>query len=364
MAPSQAKTPIASTWRALEGQSVTEILAQHPDPLSALHAGEVPAIVLRRVLGEQTVNHTSTMLQRLFELHAQMNTSGNTPGNTSGSFNAQRPPGGPLWKTRSQAFASYGTDFNSLAASGGKIADYVESSRAFLRSYVDHGLTAPIDAILSSLGRLGWQTRLARDTVSGQNFAPGIFRRQGQGAHTEVHFDTLHGATIWDSRVCGVGVPNRKYYQPANLSTPQLKAKIERHNVLQESFADMFSLPDHFSAVATLSAPTAGASNHTRPDVTVYDAHWSRLVNDCSVYGSSHNSGVNIYGRLDRVHPLPRKHHLVLQAGDIYIINSHNIHVVNRVVSSGDWTKTHHARLTFGSFISVDARQRELRMWS
>ena len=101
----------------------------------------------------------------------------------------------------------------------------------------------------------------------------------------------------------------------------------------------IFSAANRFGAYG---APT---------DVTLYDAGWRELLDDCRMVGESIGVAVSLAASWPRStrRARARRTTLRLGAGDLYLFHSNRVHVVTRVEGG--------TRIVLGSFVGVSSRE-------
>ena len=299
------------TWRPLVGDSSSDILKQHANPLRALSQGIIPAIVIRTQISP---NASAEAVRRL-------------PSFKSRSCRGSLWPTVGLWRTRNTGQLTLGTDLKTLLVANATSAELSQQSGQYREFYQQSGLTFALDALFDALRNLVGLREVRLGTM-GATLSSGIFRyhgkRQKGGPTFASHFDTLR-AHMWDERDCqhvtGVRACNVSY-----------RDTISR-------FADLYRFDEQFSALLMLQ-PSDDDSQ-----VTLFDTHWETLMKDCTLQSRSHMIGVNLGASFDNSHRCwSRNATLNLGPGDFYVFNSNRVHTVGEVKGSVP-------RLTLGAFV-------------
>ena len=313
----------ADTWRVLEGPTSAALLAQCADPVSALASGEVAAIVLRGQLNDAAVRSISEQLL--------------SPGLAPHWTSANR-------SHRSVSFASLGSRLNHHLSNPSRRdyskgpADFAESASRYEAMFGAHGLHAPVEALHGALREVAAGRRFAtgRDMTSNRSFAGGVFRRNFNGGSFPLHFDSLrHSSRFYTDRKC-----NERRRTPS--SARRLAA---------QHFPDMHRFDTQFSALLLLQRPEGEGEG----EVTVFDAHWSELLHDCSFTAKPTVYNVHVDHYEPSFLSRWRRATIDVRPGDVYLFNSNRLHMVGQVHSEKH-------RLSLGSFVGVSAQ--DMRVWS
>ena len=158
--------PSKGQWQPLIG-TPSEVLQQDPDPLRTLSRGEVPAIVLKKLIDP---NKLAEVKDRLFKLFAQKRVWTTTG---SGGYMGIAFTSALKWNLSPRRYAS-------LAP---KVTD----------TFRRHGVYGPIEALYSGLRALskGRTVRTARDVSTNLSFSPATYRMQPNGTMQPKHIDSL-----------------------------------------------------------------------------------------------------------------------------------------------------------------------------
>ena len=312
-----------AAWAPLEGRSVAELLAQHPDPLRALSRGEVPAVILRGVLGP---TERQALLTRLVG-----------KGAAAGKYWTRS-----LTKTAPQRplYADIGANLASHLNKGRPPAEYTRAVAHFLGLYERLGLLHPVRILHESLRAIAAGRTVATgvDVATNRSFGPGIFRQTMNGGTFPIHFDSLR-AHIVGARSCdGTSAASLASMQQASSAS---------------AYSDIYRFEQQLAALINLQQP--GGQRGGELSTFDYDRH--HVLKDCSlaVNSSAHNvflaNDTALQNRLSqRRSSQPR-----IEPGDFYVINVNRLHVVHPVHGTDP-------RVSLGSFVGYSSS--ELRVWS
>ena len=315
-------------WPAVDAR---DAFAQHSDPLHALSRGEISAIIIR---GAMKGLDLDVAVRRLIY-----------PADATASGSALPPQ--RLWQRRR------GRGVGQLSTIGAELHTYLDRGPAALveeasrlrRAYELHGIAAPIAALHNTLRALAGERRVATARLDAKNatLGEGVFRMQGSGVHVPQHIDTLRAHRWNTARNC------------SRSKAAVHEAKVQYAKLAR--FPDPYRFDEEFSAVLMLQPAAANKSAHgaRAADAALFDAHWTDLLRDCSIAGSSHGIGVNILGFGGAASRRGKAFNVSLDAGDLYVFNSNRVHEVLPI-------KGTQARLTFGAFVGYSAS--ELRVWA
>jgi diketogulonate reductase-like aldo/keto reductase len=299
-------------WAPLEG----EALERHADPLGALYAGEVPALIFRRLVRPKALEQ---MLERIAQRATkQQSRGGNTVGclccllNSSRQDTRCRPPiRGCVWGQK--IAASIGNNY-SAAAMRAFHAERCLSMNQDLSAFDAHcsngAVCSPRAAVLRALNDVGAGRRARMGTEIDVPHNP-IVAAMAPGFYYSLHYDSLH-ANAWPPLrhwACGENVPR--------LARPEA---VDAFQVLREHAHGA-------AAILTLQEPNRTAGNGH--DVRIFRARWTDLVLDCAVR-SGYSGG--IFQRL-RGWDSSKVPFVDIRArpGDLYVFNSEFMHITPHI---------------------------------
>lgn len=239
----------STPWSPLVASSAADLLQQHPDPLHALSQGLVPAIVLRRQLGERD---RRAVIDRLLNNRAAT----------------------PLWKpaTRGESplasrYGCWGRQINDhMKSSRGGAAEYARLAQREIEQLKTHGLWAPVDTLFESLRSLAGTARsvgAAVDLATNLSYSPAAYRYTQNGGYFSPHVDSMHA----------MGLKERLCPGPASKGADPQAAT-------GEIYPDAFRFRTQFSALVLLQAGGA-AGNRTSSALTIHELHLDDLKADC-----------------------------------------------------------------------------------
>ena len=291
-----------SSWPPpLAANTPAHVASALPDPLGALTAGEIPAIVIKRLIQPQL----AAALAHNVELAIA--------APPLASFVTVSPSRSHVRLGAKPYNANTSTSFGEM------------TRRARLQPAVD--------ALLRAVTTLAAGRRVG----AGANFSTaGAFSKFMPGDRYAPHADTLHAVEWYDH--CKRASQRERDYAKS------LKDKVNR-------IPDAARMKVGFSAVLALAA-TPGV------DAVVFDDHWEKLAKECSdderLRGNALN-WVNVrfpwgFGEAAG----HRRANVTLDAGDFYLFHSNRVHQVQPVEGTAP-------RVTYSAFLGVD--EKEVRVW-
>ena len=334
---------LSPSWEPLRADNATALIARHADPLGALSRGEFPAIVLRQSVAPAAAHRIASLLTHtLHEGSPQQQPTDHhrqhaLPDNSLSKLWYQPRMGRRGFQLLGRAITSW----PALVAS--ENATEVEAARRELdaaarlqdRLLAEHNLTEPREAVLSVLSALAGG-RPAGPIPGSIRVPSGGYRANLPGDMFSLHCDTYTAEVrgrMGRRRNCSIAGHTQRLPPPGAFSAREWMDAVpefRRRGVQGPSF----------SISVVLSAGDAGG------DLTVTNAHYADLVDDCSIKWAPasakfivhHDDAKRLFSRG------VRRHTLKLGApGEVYIFNSHRAHQVNSVLGR-------RPRLTYGAF--------------
>ena len=346
--PLNTHTAATNTWPILQG-SKEQILRQHPDPLRALHEGDVAAVVLRSRLAPTDAAALVRVLRKSIkspDLSPLPPSRGGRKGNTIPQSR---------WKARGTSLHTLGADLHySLKhqANFPTAAEHAAYAQGYTQLVESLGLGAAVRALHGGLRDIsaGRRVGTAVDPRTNTSYSHGVFRMHHPGNTFPLHVDSLWAAG-WNARTCGTG----GLYQ--RNATRRILARATEGNRIADLAADPLRFRYQFSALLLLQPPRpTTTSAGPAPDVTLFDPHIEDIVKDCELSGLSHSVGVHVKGfDKSRRFNTARMHNLSLEAGDLYVFNSNRLHAVPPVLGQRD-------RIALGTFLGYSSK--ELLVWA
>lgn len=161
-------------WIPVEG-NLTDILRRYPQPLAALTAGEIPAIVVRQAYNP---DHCAALLQRLYERGLAYDPR---------KVGDRRGEGGYVGEDRLYV----GSSLVYLSADPEKFFIHAAQTHELFKTLFN-GYDDPVETIYAALTRLapGKQVLTAHEP-DGHLYGPAIFRIYYAGAGHGPHFDSV-----------------------------------------------------------------------------------------------------------------------------------------------------------------------------
>lgn len=350
----------SSGWQPLEGSTISEILAQDADPLRSVVSGKVPAIILR---GAMSASSAAAVSHKL--LH---NRPDGVSADAAGSGGRGTAAGTGLFvtsavkKNRPAAqFGAYGVMLSRILGTNSPTA-VAKLAAKYQRLYEEHGIMEPLRTLRTGLEALGAGRRVGAgiDRKTNMSLSPGgAFRMHYNNGSFGVHFDSLHSRSFVNRSHCrGTGM--KSYYWGTTY-----------RGRVAERFEDLFRFDHQLAALVTLQR-----SERDDAEMSVANIHKDRILQTCIPYHvTQHNvildpldpqtspamrkkngwSNAQIRRWRDEVELEHRTQPLNLHAGDLYIFNANNLHIVHPTIGDAK-------RLSFGAFVGF--ADDEIRIWS